>query len=86
MDDETTVFASLEVDTDGQVDEAILHNWRGISRLFAAVLLAQPPVNFGQKRPQHLCPKLLWITVAGIAKHREKMDICAEVRCPKFSH
>ncbi|CDS39994.1 nucleoporin GLE1 [Echinococcus multilocularis] len=74
VDDSATTFASLDV----ELDEGVLQCWRGISRLFAAVLLARPPPGFTQ-RPEHLNPKLLWITIAGIARHEGKLDITSEV-------
>ena len=82
MDDEATVFATLDLNTDmyETVDDAVLRSWCGIARLFAAVLIARPPPHFDRQRPQHLCPKLLWITVAGIARHTEKLDVTAGVR------
>ncbi|VDK21679.1 unnamed protein product [Taenia asiatica] len=74
VDDSTTIFASL----DAELDDGVLQSWRGISRLFAAVLLARPPPGFTQ-RPEHLNPKLLWITIAGIAKHTDKFSVTSEV-------
>lgn len=74
VDDSATIFASLDV----ELDEGVLQSWRGISRLFAAVLLARPPPGFTH-RPEHLNPKLLWITIAGIARHEGKLDITSEV-------
>lgn len=75
-DDADTVFAS-ENAFEGVNDE-ILESWRGICRLFAAVLLARPPPGFKQ-RPPYLNPKLLWITIAGVARHKDKLEITAAV-------
>ncbi|VDO10696.1 unnamed protein product [Rodentolepis nana] len=75
-DDENTIFASVEAS--GGVNEEVLRNWRGISRLFAAVLLARLPPGF-KNRPVHLNPKLLWITIAGIARHKNKLEVTAVV-------
>lgn len=74
VDDSATIFASL----DAELDDGVLQSWRGIARLFAAVLLARPPPGFTQ-RPEHLNPKLLWITIAGIAKHVDKLNVTSEV-------
>lgn len=76
-DDENTIFASVEAS--GGINEEVLQNWRGICRLFAAVLLARLPPGF-KNRPVHLNPKLLWITIAGIARHKDKLEITATVR------
>nr|CUU00227.1 hypothetical transcript [Hymenolepis microstoma] len=75
-DDENTVFASVEAS--GGINENVLHNWRGVCRLFAAVLLARLPPSF-KNRPAHLNPKLLWITIAGIARHKDKLEVTAAV-------
>ncbi|KAL5111520.1 hypothetical protein TcWFU_002139 [Taenia crassiceps] len=74
VDDPATVLAPL----DAELDDGVLQSWRGISRLFAAVLLARPPPGFTQ-RPEHLNPKLLWITIAGIAKYPDKFNVTSEV-------
>uniref|UniRef100_A0A183SSK2 Nucleoporin GLE1 n=1 Tax=Schistocephalus solidus TaxID=70667 RepID=A0A183SSK2_SCHSO len=47
--------------------EGDLTAWRGVARLFAAVLLARTPPGF-RDRPPHLNPKLLWLTIAGLIR------------------
>ncbi|VDM32532.1 unnamed protein product [Hydatigera taeniaeformis] len=74
VDDPAIIFASL----DTELNDGVLQSWRGTSRLFAAVLLARPPPGFTQ-RPEHLNPKLLWITIAGIGRHVDKLDVTSEV-------
>ncbi|KAM7540319.1 hypothetical protein Aperf_G00000032279 [Anoplocephala perfoliata] len=75
-DDADTVFASVNAFED--VDGEMLQSWRGICRLFAAVLLARLPPGFKQ-RPAYLNPKLLWITIAGVARHKDKLKITSAV-------
>lgn len=55
-----------------------MKSWRGICRLFAAVLVARPPPGFTQ-RPKHLNPKLLWITIVGVARRIEYLDLVTPV-------
>ncbi|KAL7062750.1 hypothetical protein AAHC03_01382 [Spirometra sp. Aus1] len=50
-----------------QPQESDLTAWRGVSRLFAAVLLARTPPGF-KNRPPYLNPKLLWLTMAGLIR------------------
>ncbi|KAF8567765.1 hypothetical protein P879_01010 [Paragonimus westermani] len=44
----------------------LLARWRGTARLFAALLIAQPPSPLRLKRPPHLNPALLWRVIAGM--------------------
>ncbi|VDD77836.1 unnamed protein product [Mesocestoides corti] len=66
------------VDGVEDVDEGVLQKWRGVCRLFAAVLLARTPPGFA-KRPALLNPRLLWITIAGIVRQPFVAQATAEV-------
>nr|CAH8856325.1 unnamed protein product [Trichobilharzia regenti] len=47
----------------------ILHNWRGITRLFTALTLAHPPPHLKVTRHKLLTPIFLWKVISGIVNH-----------------
>ncbi|CAH8521687.1 unnamed protein product [Schistosoma turkestanicum] len=57
----------------------ILSNWRGIARLFTALLLAHPPPHLGVSRHKLLNPSLLWRVIAGIVNQEFIPCATAEV-------
>ncbi|KAK4470757.1 hypothetical protein MN116_006281 [Schistosoma mekongi] len=56
-----------------------LSNWRGISRLFAALTLAHPPPHLNVSRHRLLNPSLLWKVIAGIVNQEFIPCATAEV-------
>lgn len=57
----------------------ILSNWRGISRLFTALILAHPPPHLNVSRHRLLNPSLLWKVIAGIVNQEFIPCATAEV-------
>ncbi|CAH8565757.1 unnamed protein product [Schistosoma intercalatum] len=57
----------------------ILSNWRGIARLFTALLLAHPPPHLGVSRHKLLNPSLLWRVITGIVNQEFIPCATAEV-------
>ncbi|CAH8589761.1 unnamed protein product [Schistosoma rodhaini] len=57
----------------------ILSNWRGVARLFTALLLAHPPPHLGVSRHKLLNPSLLWRVIAGIVNQEFIPCATAEV-------
>ncbi|KAF5394922.1 hypothetical protein PHET_09418 [Paragonimus heterotremus] len=60
----------------------LLARWRGTARLFAALLIAQPPSPLRLKRPPHLNPALLWRVIAGMVNKPFVPCATAEVILP----
>ncbi|KAF7252942.1 hypothetical protein EG68_09149 [Paragonimus skrjabini miyazakii] len=57
----------------------LLARWRGTARLFAALLIAQPPSQLRLKRPPHLNPALLWRVIAGMVNKSFVLCATAEI-------